>query len=127
MDDTKIKWAITTQHRHRGTIRRLSLPRNIAIYNSPTQVQDCHVELTKALKKFKFAKFRFLILLQSSNIGFPPFLYGSKRSIKKLFGHMVKNICVTKVPSAKILVFDIAECRSSFYCNCHVSVVFYYD
>ena len=76
------------EHGLRRTIRRRSLPWNIAIYNSPTQVQDRHVELTKVLQKFKFAKLRFLILLQSSNFGLFPFLYGSQRSTKKICGQM---------------------------------------
>ena len=75
-----------TRHEHGLTriIRRRSLPRYIAIYNSPTQVRDRRVELTKVLQKFKFTKFRILILLQSSNFGLFPFLYGSKRSTKKI-------------------------------------------
>ena len=61
------------EHGLERIIRRRSLPRNIAIYNSPTQVRDRRVELTKVLEKFKFAKFRFLILRQSSNFGLFPF------------------------------------------------------
>ena len=80
----------STRHDHglRRIIRRRYMPRYIAIYNSPTQVRDRHVELTKVLQKFKFAKFRILILLQSSNFGLFPFLYGSKRSTKKICEQM---------------------------------------
>ena len=76
------------EHGLERIIRRRSLPRNIAIYNSPTQVRDRRIKLTKVLEKFKFAKFRFLILLQSSNFGLFPFLYGSKRSTKKICEQM---------------------------------------
>ena len=51
---------LPTRHDHGlgRIIRRRYMPRYIAIYNSPTQVRDRQVELTKVLQKFKFAKFR---------------------------------------------------------------------
>ena len=65
INDVKIRH----EHGLRRIIRRRYMPRYKTIYNSPTQVRDRRVGLTKVLQKFKFAKFRFLIFLQSSNFG----------------------------------------------------------